>query len=132
MQRVDLSAKESHARIHHTNSSRFAAPHRAPDTRPDARAGFQPVPRPARYRQLQSSALLAAGDLAVYDTSTQAIEFRAIGDAEFVLGSAVPHPHPLVLGSYSVHTSLEALRRGEEGIRREGARMRAAKAVAVA
>ena len=82
--------------------------------------------------QLQSSALLAAGDLAVYDTSAQPIEFRAIGDAEFVLGSAVPHPHPLVLGSYSVHTSREALRRGEEGIRREGARMRAAKAVDVA
>ena len=82
--------------------------------------------------RVQSSALLTAGDMAVYDTSGQAIDFRAIGDAEFVLGSAVPHPHPLVLGSYSVHTSREALRRGEEGIRREGARMRAAKAVAAA
>ena len=82
--------------------------------------------------RVQSSALLTAGDMAVYDTSGQAIDFRAIGDAEFVLGSAVPHPHPLVLGSYSVHTSREALRRGEEGIRREGARMRAAKAVATA
>lgn len=82
--------------------------------------------------RVQSSALLTAGDMAVYDTSGQAIDFRAIGDAEFVLGSAVPHPHPLVLGSYSVHTSREALRRGEEGIRREGARMRAAKAVVAA
>ena len=77
--------------------------------------------------QLQSTALLAAGDMAVYEPSGQAIGFRAVGDAEFVLGSAVPHPHPLVLGSYSVHTSREALRRGEEGIRREGARMRAAR-----
>ncbi len=82
--------------------------------------------------QVQCSALLTAGDLAVFDTSVQAIDFRAVGDAEFVLGSAVPHPHPLVLGSYSVHTSRDALCRGEEGIRREGARMRAAKAVATA
>ena len=78
--------------------------------------------------QLQSAALLQAGDLAVYDTSGQAIDCRAVGDTEFVLGSAVPHPYPLVLGSYSVHTSRDALRKGDEGIRREGARMRAAKA----
>ena len=82
--------------------------------------------------QVQCSALLQAGDLAVYDASGQAIDFRAVGDAEFVLGSAVPHPHPLVLGSYSVHTSRDALRKGEEGIRREGARMRATKAASAA
>ena len=34
-------------------------------------------------------------------------------DATFVLGSAVPHPHQLRLGSYSVHTSAEALTAGE-------------------
>ena len=74
--------------------------------------------------QVQSTATLSAGDLAVFEASEQAIDFRAVGGAEFVLGSAVPHPHPLVLGAYSVHTSREALRKGEEGIRREGRRMR--------
>jgi len=33
-----------------------------------------------------------------------------------VIGSAVRHPHPLVTGTYSVHTSREALARGEAGI----------------
>ncbi|ASL45910.1 hypothetical protein bAD24_III00840 [Burkholderia sp. AD24] len=32
------------------------------------------------------------------------------------LGSAMPHPHDLVLGYYSVHTSAEALRTGEARI----------------
>jgi hypothetical protein len=35
-----------------------------------------------------------------------------------VLGSAVKHPHPLVCGYYSVHTSEPALAIGEAGIRR--------------
>ncbi len=34
----------------------------------------------------------------------------------FVLGSAVPHGYPLHLGRYSVHTSPEALARGEQHI----------------
>jgi hypothetical protein len=34
-------------------------------------------------------------------------------DTVFVLGSAVPHPHELHLGTYSVHASAEALARGE-------------------
>ena len=41
----------------------------------------------------------------------------------FVLGSAPAHPHDLVLGNYSVHTSGRALRQGEEEIRRIGARL---------
>jgi hypothetical protein len=42
-----------------------------------------------------------------------------------VLGSAPKHPHDLVLGSYSVHTSIEALRQGEAEIRRIGQGLRA-------
>jgi hypothetical protein len=33
------------------------------------------------------------------------------------------HPHDLFLGNYSVHTSTEALRRGEQEIRRIGQRL---------
>jgi hypothetical protein len=42
-----------------------------------------------------------------------AVEFEAQSDAEFVLGSAVPHHYDLVLGSHSVHTTAEALHEAE-------------------
>ncbi|WP_051748329.1 pirin family protein [Nevskia soli] len=61
-----------------------------------------------------------AGELAVFDRSAASIEFEAQGDTGFVLGSAVPHPHELVLGYYSVHTSRAALDRGEREIDRIG------------
>src|SRR6202048_2659441 len=53
------------------------------------------------------------GDLAGLEPSSDAVEFEALTDTEFVLGSAAPHEHDLVLGYYSVHTSPEALRNGE-------------------
>jgi len=68
---------------------------------------------------------LRAGELAVFDASEAGIDFEARVDAGFVLGSAARHPHDLVLGRYSVHTSPAALRLGEAGIRRIGERLRA-------
>ena len=56
---------------------------------------------------------LQQGELAALKPSTAVIEFEAQSDAEFVLGSAVPHDYDLVLGSHSVHTSTEALREAE-------------------
>ena len=53
---------------------------------------------------------LRQGDLAAFEASSEAVEFEARTDAEFVLGSAVPHKHDLVLGSHSVHTTPAALR----------------------
>jgi hypothetical protein len=38
----------------------------------------------------------------------------------------VKHPHELVLGYYSVHTSAQALRDGESGIARIGQQLRSA------
>ena len=52
---------------------------------------------------------LRLGDLAAFEPSTGAVEFEARTDAEFVLGSAVPHNYDLVLGSHSVHTTPAAL-----------------------
>jgi hypothetical protein len=52
-----------------------------------------------------------------------ALRFQARGDTAFVLGSAVKHPHDLVLGHYSVHTSAQALAVGEAGIRRIAERL---------
>jgi len=53
---------------------------------------------------------LGPGDLAAFEPSSKAVEFEARTDTEFVLGSAVPHKHDLVLGSHSVHTTPAALR----------------------
>ncbi len=65
------------------------------------------------------------GELAVFEQSDAAIEFEAVTDARFVLGTAIPHPHDLHLGYYSVHTSLEALIEGEREIARIGSELRA-------
>ena len=62
---------------------------------------------------LSSPDELGSGDLAAFEPSSQAVEFKAYTDTEFVLGSAAPHEHALVLGYYSVHTSPSALRDGE-------------------
>jgi hypothetical protein len=69
-----------------------------------------------------------AGELAIFDDSEApiALEGMAGTGATFVLGSAVPHPYPLHLGSYSVHTSAEALAAGERHIRELKQRLDAA------
>jgi redox-sensitive bicupin YhaK (pirin superfamily) len=68
--------------------------------------------------KLQASQPLSAGDMALFAPSEDGIMLATLGDddAVFVLGSAVPHPHDLHLGYYSVHTSAEALVRGEARI----------------
>jgi redox-sensitive bicupin YhaK (pirin superfamily) len=67
---------------------------------------------------------IGTGELAVFEESGAAIDFVARGDTSFVLGSAVKHPHELVMGHYSVHTSKAALDQGDAEIRRIGARLR--------
>jgi redox-sensitive bicupin YhaK (pirin superfamily) len=68
---------------------------------------------------------LQAGEMAVFEESNGTIDFHAQTDAEFVLGSAVKHPHDLVLGYYSVHTSPAALGEGEARIKQIRSRLRA-------
>ncbi len=67
--------------------------------------------------------LVIARQLAVFEEGNGVIELRAEGATEFVLGTAAKHPHPLVCGSYSVHTSERALRIGEQGIREVASRL---------
>jgi redox-sensitive bicupin YhaK (pirin superfamily) len=67
---------------------------------------------------------LRAGELAVFEESNDEIDFHAEVDTEFVLGSGVKHPHDLVMGTYSVHTSTEALHEGEARIQQIGKRLR--------
>ena len=60
---------------------------------------------------------LDTGALAVFEAGVQPIDFVAQTDTVFVLGSAVQHPHDLVMGPYSVHTTPQALQQGQLGIR---------------
>jgi redox-sensitive bicupin YhaK (pirin superfamily) len=75
--------------------------------------------------KLATPAIVEKGELAVFEESNGALEFEALEDTVFILGSAVKHPHDLVLGMYSVHTSKQALDRGESKIAEIGSRLRA-------
>ena len=65
---------------------------------------------------LSASTELRRGELVAFEPSNKAVEFEALTDTEFVLGSASAHEHDLVLGHYSVHTSADALRDAEAHI----------------
>lgn len=58
------------------------------------------------------------GDVIVFAEGNESIEFTAIENATFVLGSAVKHQHDLITGYYSVHTSEKSLMKGEAEINR--------------
>lgn len=60
------------------------------------------------------------GEVIVFEESNQSITFHAETDTDFILGAAEKHPFPLVMGSYSVHTSRDALRQGESNIAQLG------------
>jgi redox-sensitive bicupin YhaK (pirin superfamily) len=69
---------------------------------------------------------ITAGDLVLFEESDHSIDVVAQDEVSFVLGAAVKHPHPLVLGNYSVHTNPRALAEGEAEIARIGRQLRAA------
>jgi len=74
---------------------------------------------------LRASSPISSGEIAILEPFDESIDFVAEGNSRFVLGSAAKHPHDLALGNYSVHTSAEALRKGEAEIRRIGQKLRA-------
>jgi redox-sensitive bicupin YhaK (pirin superfamily) len=59
---------------------------------------------------------ISAGELAVFAEGNGAITLTAKEPTNLVLGSAVKHPHDLVMGYYSVHTTANALKIGESRI----------------
>lgn len=74
------------------------------------------------YRgQLKTAGKVFEKQLVVFEPGETAIEFSTDESAGFVLGSAVPHAHELVMGPYSVHTSRQALKQGLAEIQRVGA-----------
>lgn len=67
--------------------------------------------------ELVGDAAVAAGELVIFRQGEGDITLKGGSEgATFVLGSAVPHPHDLHLGYYSVHTSAAALAAGEKKI----------------
>ncbi|WP_108124641.1 pirin family protein [Saccharospirillum mangrovi] len=92
---------------------------------PNERWQFVPEPKQSTAfiavakGDLDANGAITAGDLAAFEDSTDPIDIQAGAQgATFVLGSAIPHPYPLSLGYYSVHTSPEALAIGEAEILR--------------
>jgi redox-sensitive bicupin YhaK (pirin superfamily) len=83
------------------------------------------------HGKLHVAGAVVARQMAVLEESGGAVEVRAEGPTELVLGSAAKHPHPLVCGYYSVHTSERALVLGEDGIRKVAAALRARRGAAV-
>ena len=77
---------------------------------------------------LDAGERMSAGEMVVFEGGGAPLELTAAGDTDavFVLGSAVPHPHELHLGRYSVHTSAEALASGERRIAELGAKLASA------
>lgn len=69
---------------------------------------------------------ISAGEMVAFEPGERAIVLEALSgaDAVFVLGSAVPHAHPLHLGHYSVHTSAQALEAGERRIAELGRKLK--------
>jgi redox-sensitive bicupin YhaK (pirin superfamily) len=72
---------------------------------------------------LRTPESVSAGELVVFEASNTAIAIQAIGPSRFVLGSAAKHPHELVLGRYSVHTTPAALLASETEIQRIGTQL---------
>jgi redox-sensitive bicupin YhaK (pirin superfamily) len=75
--------------------------------------------------RLDAGESMSEGEMVVFGRSEAPIQLTASGneDAMFVLGSAAPHLHDLHLGYYSVHTSQEALERGERRIAELGKKL---------
>jgi len=66
---------------------------------------------------------ISAGEAVVFEEGERPITFEAITNTGFVLGSAIKHPFDLVTGHYSVHTTTDALRQGEQNIAAIGRRL---------
>lgn len=75
---------------------------------------------------LDAGTTIRSGEMVVFEKGEQSISLEALEDTMFVFGSAVPHPHQLHLGSYSVHTSAQTLQMGERRIAELGEKLRAA------
>lgn len=61
-----------------------------------------------------------SNELAVFNEGNGTLNFHANEECKFLLGSASPYNYDLVLGNYSIHTSQQALAKGELNIKKIG------------
>jgi redox-sensitive bicupin YhaK (pirin superfamily) len=73
---------------------------------------------------IRVSGEIISNEIVIFDSKSASLTLQAQGVTNFVLGSASKHPHPLITGYYSVHTSKETLRIGEDGIKVVGKRLK--------
>jgi redox-sensitive bicupin YhaK (pirin superfamily) len=68
--------------------------------------------------QLKCDRTVRPGDIVIFEQRDGSIELESVGyqPAVFVVGTAVPHPHRLVMGSYSIHTNEKALMVAEHNL----------------
>ena len=66
--------------------------------------------------KLHTAGTMLEREVAVFADGNEPIELTAEGDVELIIGSAARHPHDLVSGYYSVHTSAATLATGEANI----------------
>jgi redox-sensitive bicupin YhaK (pirin superfamily) len=66
--------------------------------------------------KLRTGGLALKRELVVFTPGNDEIHLHAEAETEFVIGSAEPHPYPLITGHYSVHTNPTALAEGERRI----------------
>jgi hypothetical protein len=87
--------------------------------------GLRTLEEAERWRSPSATSpeAVSAGQAVVFEEGGKSIKFKAETDSAFVLGSAVKHPYELVTGHYSVHTTADALRQGEEKIAALGRRL---------
>jgi redox-sensitive bicupin YhaK (pirin superfamily) len=69
---------------------------------------------------------VSRGEFVAFEESNEPIVIQSDRASRFVLGSAAKHPHNLVLGHYSVHTTQAALVAGELQIQNIGNQLMAA------
>ncbi len=74
----------------------------------------------AQSGSLQVSGETLAREVAVFAPGQQALDFQALSDCAFLVGSAKRYTHELALGHYSVHTSPTTLAQGEARIAEMG------------
>lgn len=110
-------------------------PYRAPVTylhvrlRDGERWIYRPAPgHDVAWLAVAAGTLLVDGaplrrEMAVFEEGQAPIACVARGQVELVIGSAGKHPHELVTGTYSVHTSRETLDLGESGIEEVASKM---------
>jgi redox-sensitive bicupin YhaK (pirin superfamily) len=67
---------------------------------------------------LELAAAVEAGEIVIFEEGSQAVDFLAHGDCEFILGSALRSSHDLVESSGSLNTSVDALQRAQVQIGR--------------